>query len=253
MFLNNKYTKCYFDIINRAKTNPPIANWETHHIIPDSFFINNTGRSKPGWLEGNPNDCNNLVNLSIREHRLCHLLLTKMTTGLAKKKMLLAAKLILETRGSKYGLSKGKLYKSIKLQCIEDHKKREVSKETGKKISAALKGRKHSAEHIEKNRTAQLNRSPCSTQTREKLSNSLIGRKFTDEWKEKMKVSRNKRPPISEETRTKMSAAARNREPQSQETKKKISESQKGRQHSPETRAKMKESARNRVKKSVIE
>lgn len=246
MFLDNKYTKWYYNIINRAKVNPPTDNWETHHIIPQSFFIKTTGRSKPGWLEGDPNNHNNLVTLSIREHRLCHLLLTKMTQGKAKKKMMLAAKLILETRESKYGLSKGRLYESVKLQWIEHHKEIEVSNETRAKISAALKGKKHSDTHRENNRNSQLKRPPCSNETRQKLKLIMTGRVYTDEWRENQSKAWLSRPPITEETREKMSNAAKNRKPASEETRKKISEAGKQRKQSPESIEKMLKTRRER-------
>ena len=239
MFLDNKYTKWYYNIIQRSKNNPPDANWEIHHIIPNSFYKTVSGRSKPGWLEGDPDHPDNLVKLSIREHRLCHLLLPKMTQGPAKKKMLLAAKLILETRSSKYGLSKGKLYESIKLECIKNHISREVSSETREKISHALKGKKHSPEHVENNRQAQLRRSPCSNETKERLRQALTGRVFTDEWRENQRKAWLSRPPISEETRIKMKIAAQNRKPASDETRKKISEAGKKRKQSPESIEKM--------------
>lgn len=246
MFLDNKYTKWYYNIINRAKVNPYINNGETHHIIPNSFFIKTTGRSKPGWLEGDPDHPDNLVNLSIREHRLCHLLLIKMTTGIAKKKMLLAAKLILETRETRYGLSKGKMYEAIKLQWIENHKKTEVSKETRTKISTALKGKKHTKEHKENNRQAQLKREPCSEETRQKLKQIMTGRVFTEEWKENQRKAWLTRPPITEETREKMRLAAVNRKPASDETRKKISEAGKKRTQSPESIEKMLKTRRER-------
>lgn len=246
MFLDNKYTKWYYNIINRATITPYITNGENHHIIPNSFFIKPTGRSKPGWLEGDPNHPDNLVKLSIREHRLCHLLLIKMTTGIAKKKMLLAAKLILETRETRYGLSKGKMYELIKLQWIENHKKTEVSKETKAKISTALKGKKHTEEHRKNNKQAQLKREPCSEETRQKLKQSMIGRVFTEEWKENQRKAWLTRLPITEETREKMRLAAANRKPASDETRKKISEAGKKRTQSPESIEKMLKTRRER-------
>jgi 5-methylcytosine-specific restriction endonuclease McrA len=66
MFLNNKYTNYYNSIINRAKSRilPKEIYTERHHIIPKSL--------------GGSNSKNNLVLLTAREHRLEHMLLTKM-------------------------------------------------------------------------------------------------------------------------------------------------------------------------------
>lgn len=78
-FLNNKYTKWYYNIIQSAKsrTNLPTTTYtENHHIMPKS-------------LKGN-NSASNLVTLTAREHFLCHLLLTKMVGGEDKYKMYFA-------------------------------------------------------------------------------------------------------------------------------------------------------------------
>lgn len=72
LFLNNKYTKWYYEIINKS------ANMigENHHIIPKSI--------------GGTNDKENLIKLSFREHFICHWLLIKMTKGTNKSKMCFA-------------------------------------------------------------------------------------------------------------------------------------------------------------------
>ena len=91
----NKYYKWYQSIIVQAQ----IRNWtkqdlyqlrendiyiERHHIIPSCFF----NKSKDdGFIDGNPNDIDNLVYLTTREHYICHQLLTYCYNGLAKRKM----------------------------------------------------------------------------------------------------------------------------------------------------------------------
>lgn len=82
IFINNKYTKYYYLIINKAKSriNSPDDYVENHHIIPKSFF---KSRSKTGWLEGDA-DLDNTVDLTAREHMVCHVLLTKMVIGKGK-------------------------------------------------------------------------------------------------------------------------------------------------------------------------
>lgn len=66
MFINNKYTKWYFNIINSAKNKKFFSEsyYENHHIIPKSL--------------GGDNSKQNLVKLTAREHFICHLLLVKM-------------------------------------------------------------------------------------------------------------------------------------------------------------------------------
>ncbi len=66
MFNESKYTTYYYDIINKAK-NRTLSDdiyTEKHHIIPKSLNGNNTQE--------------NLVILTLREHYICHWLLTKM-------------------------------------------------------------------------------------------------------------------------------------------------------------------------------
>ena len=79
MYLQNKYTRWYYNIIQRAqsRTLPADVYIEKHHIIPKSFGGKDTNE--------------NLVYLTAKEHFVCHLLLTKMTTGLQRRSMAFAA------------------------------------------------------------------------------------------------------------------------------------------------------------------
>lgn len=78
MFIDNKYNKIYNDLIkSRKKLNRqknPHDGLYTHHIVPRSL--------------GGANDPDNLVVLTLKEHRIAHRLLTKNTTGVAYWKML---------------------------------------------------------------------------------------------------------------------------------------------------------------------
>lgn len=76
MFKQNKYTKCYYNIITRAQARILNEYKEIHHVIPKSL--------------GGSDENNNLVALTAREHYICHLLLPKMTSGAAYQKMLYA-------------------------------------------------------------------------------------------------------------------------------------------------------------------
>lgn len=77
IFIDNKYTKTYYKIIERSKNRTVQGYTEKHHIIPKAL--------------GGTNLPTNLVILTAREHYICHVLLVKMTTGLNKKKMIYAA------------------------------------------------------------------------------------------------------------------------------------------------------------------
>jgi hypothetical protein len=86
LFLENKYTKTYYAIINRAKSRQIDLYKERHHIIPQSI--------------GGSNLTENIVELTAREHFVCHLLLTKMLQGENKKKMTFALWLLCNVKNS---------------------------------------------------------------------------------------------------------------------------------------------------------
>jgi hypothetical protein len=73
LFLSNKYTDCYFRIINKANLRKPTQVTECHHIIPKSL--------------GGGEEPENKVYLTPREHFVCHHLLIKMLDGKSKQKM----------------------------------------------------------------------------------------------------------------------------------------------------------------------
>ncbi len=83
MFLDNKYTSAYYRIINRSLERNHIKErhdgFQTHHIIPRCF--------------GGTDSANNLVVLTYKEHRVCHRLLIRITSGANKHKMMYAYKL----------------------------------------------------------------------------------------------------------------------------------------------------------------
>jgi len=76
MFKTNKYSQCYYNIVDRAKSRDLAGYTETHHVLPKSM--------------GGTDDPSNLVPLTAREHYICHLLLPKMTDGVYRQKMIYA-------------------------------------------------------------------------------------------------------------------------------------------------------------------
>lgn len=64
MFQSNKYTKWYFGIIDKARARTGLVVKEIHHILPRCM--------------NGSDDPENLVDLTPREHFMCHLMLTKM-------------------------------------------------------------------------------------------------------------------------------------------------------------------------------
>ena len=103
LFIDNKYTHIYNRIIDRAKLRPIIGYTEKHHIIPKSF--------------GGSNDYFNIAYLTAREHFLCHLLLTKMTTGEHKKKMVFAVfKLLGKGKREQNNMINSRIYENLKIE-----------------------------------------------------------------------------------------------------------------------------------------
>jgi len=87
-FIDNKYTQWYYAIIERAIHRNNDGNYtERHHIIPDCLYLERHRDGVAGYLLGDSNDQNNLVDLTAEEHFICHWLLTKMLTGKAYYQM----------------------------------------------------------------------------------------------------------------------------------------------------------------------
>jgi hypothetical protein len=64
LYLQNKYTQWYYNIVTRAKTRKLHGYSERHHIIPHAL--------------GGTDQFENIAILTAREHFICHWLLTKM-------------------------------------------------------------------------------------------------------------------------------------------------------------------------------
>lgn len=192
IFIKNKYTKWYYNIIINAQSRQPIIGYkEKHHIIPKSL--------------GGSNDKNNLVNLTAREHFICHWLLTKMTYNTEKYKMIYAAwrmVCISNTDTNRY-ISTSRVYQKIRKKYINIVKNRKMSDETKQKLRYANLGKKHSDESKIKMSKARAGKTlnelhgiEDANKIREKRSVSLkgkntgktprLGSKLTDETKKKI-------------------------------------------------------------------
>lgn len=131
MFKENKYTKLYYTIINRALTRSIDGYKERHHIIPKCL--------------GGSNDLDNLVELTAREHFICHLLLIKMVEGNVKHKIVYAA--WQQSRPSKYKEVKvtSRIYEMLRKQMSESYtgrKRAPFSDQARANMKAAAKHRK---------------------------------------------------------------------------------------------------------------
>lgn len=141
MFLSNKYTKWYFEIIINAQNKKRIKNandyFEKHHIIPKCM--------------GGTNDITNLVLLTAREHFICHLLLCKMVGDPRIKNKLIVALLYFKGNTSNmrryvnsylYEKSRSLYIKNIKM--FDDATELERRQKISIKMKETLKKRDYS-------------------------------------------------------------------------------------------------------------
>lgn len=166
-FIENKYSKWYWDIIENSKTRDlPVGTYkEKHHIIPKSL--------------GGDNSKENLVNLTAKEHFICHLLLVKMVEKQDKHSMAYAAWQMTMVNGrSRYKMS-ARIYELLRKQLSESMSGRTFSEETKRKIGEKSKGRKpmlgkkHSEETKKKIAESKIGIStPKSEETRKRMSDT---------------------------------------------------------------------------------
>jgi hypothetical protein len=166
--IENKYTKLYYKITSNAKQRITDGYTELHHIIPQSM--------------GGSNDKENLVELTAREHFICHWLLIKMTEGEDRSKMLYALNgMKAENRYQQRYHTKitARVYEKHRIEHAENHSKRMKGR------IAWNKGVPQTDEHREKNRQAALQRAPKSEKTKEKWRQARLGYKHSEETKKK--------------------------------------------------------------------
>lgn len=107
-FKQNKYTKIYFNIIENAQQRTTDGYVEKHHIIPKSI--------------GGDNSKTNIVELTAREHFVCHRLLVRMVQDNDTSKMAYASwqqGRSLKQKGIKIS---SRLYESLKLELSKAYK-----------------------------------------------------------------------------------------------------------------------------------
>lgn len=178
----NKYTLWYNNITEHAKSRKLDGYTERHHIQPRS-------------LGGSDAD-DNLVNLTAREHFICHWLLTKMYTGEARGKMINALYLmqgknqyqeryinskVYETLRKEYAqyiskLNKGRVQppdeKARQIAAVTGRKRAPFSEEWRSKMSVSKLGENNNRYGVE-----------LSESTRQKIGDRIRGRKQTEEEK----------------------------------------------------------------------
>jgi len=127
--LENKYTKTYYSIVDRARSRTKLdVSGEKHHIIPKSL--------------GGNNDKSNLVALTLREHFICHMLLVKMTSGGSRNKMVYALWKMCHSTKTKKSAFKltSRTYESVKSLMKTVRTSEDFTPEWRAKISASRTG-----------------------------------------------------------------------------------------------------------------
>ena len=179
LFKEAKYTRWYYDIIDRSKERSLTSYTEKHHIIPKSL--------------GGDNSAGNLVVLTAREHFICHWLLTKMVTNKKQKyQMWNAFSCMLyreKSNQERYKVS-SRVFENIKSVGAKTKSEKFSVKNNpmfGRKgILSPHYGKKKSAEHIanlSKSHEGQIR----TVEARAKQSAATKGRTQTQEHIEKRK------------------------------------------------------------------
>jgi len=173
--LTNKYSKTYFAITSNAKQRITEGYTELHHIIPQSM--------------GGSNDKENLVELTAREHFICHWLLIKMTEGKDRSKMLYALNgMKAENRYQQRYNTKitARVYETYRIEHAENHSK------TMKGRPAWNKGIKLEGIELEEHRERTRNRKIDPVKQaigQQKRIEKIKGQKRTDDTRKKMSDS----------------------------------------------------------------
>jgi len=170
MFKHNKYTSTYNKITSSAKQRIIEGYTERHHIIPQSL--------------GGSNDKDNLVELTAREHFICHWLLIKMVDGESRGKMLYALQgMKAQNKFQERYSTKitARVYEKYRIEHAENHSK------TMKGRPAWNKGRKLEGEELEKSRERTKNRKTPSPETKAAAIAARVakttGQKRSDQFK----------------------------------------------------------------------
>ena len=185
--LTNKYSKLYHKIIFIAKQRVINGYTERNHIIPQSL--------------GGSNDKNNLVDLTAREHFICHWLLIKMTEGEDRSKMLYALngmKAQNKYQERYHTKITARVYEKYRIEHSENHSKVMKSKNI---IPWNKGGAVLTDEQRKRISEAAKNRKPMSAEARAKGNEKRKGQKRSEDTKLKMSMAAKGKPkgPMSEE------------------------------------------------------
>lgn len=217
----NKYEQWYSNITERAKNRILETYTESHHIVPRSL--------------GGSDEVDNLVNLTAREHFICHWLLVKMAVGQDRHKMINALRMM-RAENSNQDRYDTKITARVYARIKEEYAQLQSERIRGK--NNPMWGKSHTPE------------------ARDKIRQKNLGNKLTTEQHAKLVANTKgkKKPPITEEHRAKLSAAQSGKNnPRygvevSEETRKKIGDKIRGRKQSEEEKLRRGLANRGKVK-----
>jgi len=185
LFNNSKYTRWYYNIIQKAQSRILTGYKERHHVIPRSL--------------GGSNQSSNLADLTAKEHYIVHLLLPHMVCDPEHKKKMWGAlrcmsKMIYKTHRRYVGSAR--FYEKAKTNIDFGHfRGRTHSIESRRKLSASLKG--HATSEETRKKIGDSNRgklrAPVSQETRIKMSQSRKGRQLSEDHKQKISEASKRR------------------------------------------------------------
>lgn len=198
MYLTNKYSHWYHNIVAKAALRVNVDGYfEKHHIVPKAL--------------GGTDDESNMVNLTPKEHFICHRLLVKMTEGKAKKSMAFAI-WQMSSRRNKVSKNRYKptarVYAMLKQQLSSACKGVPLSEEHKQKMRGIPKSEEHKAklgqyvrtdEHIKaivQTRKSQIGKYKHSDETKKKIgagskgSKARVGTVHSEETKQRMREAR---------------------------------------------------------------
>jgi hypothetical protein len=177
----NKYKKWYTSITENAKTRTVSGYVERHHIIPRSL--------------GGADTMDNLVDLTAREHFICHWLLTKIYTGDARYKMINALYLMQGKNQYQERYINSRVYETLRKEYAEyiskmntgrvqpaDEKARQIEATTGRRRDPFTADWKLNLSKNHKSKKPNFD-GTISRETRRKIGDKIRGRKQTDEEK----------------------------------------------------------------------
>lgn len=169
IFLTNKYTRWYFNIV--AKSTSIVGYTEKHHIIPKCL--------------GGSNSKSNIVVLTPKQHYICHLLLTKMTEGKDKSKMLMAAWAmgILQSKKHQRYKMNSTTFARLREEALKNPDRIKNLQEKNKKEKNPFFGKKQSLEARQKMSNAKKGKTSGE-------NNSFFGKSHSEETKARISASK---------------------------------------------------------------